>query len=303
MESISEVMGKILKERNLSTASSNELAKSALKNPKVKNFLTEHKDEITKEMIAASLTNLYIYVEQLEGRDDKIISDYQPQLFINGRVIDITYVPTSEKENALKKKQAAKKIELIDLPAKLRNVELSTAEQTPERKMALLEIASFLKSFAKDPHTRGLYLEGDFGVGKTYLLAGLANSVAKQGYQVSFLHVPSFIAGLSNHFSDNSLGKEVDRLASVPVLIFDDIGAETLSEWSRDDILGVILQKRMDNVLPTFFSSNMDMKQLEEHFAETRNNLDEVKAKRLMERVRFLSKEVVVGGQNRRHQN
>ena len=59
----------------------------------------------------------------------------------------------------------------------------------------------------------------------------------------------------------------------------------------------------MDNVLPTFFSSNMDMKQLEDHFAETRNNLDEVKAKRLMERVRFLSKEVVVGGQNRRHQN
>ena len=302
MESISEVMGKILKEQNLNNSNSDDLAKSALKNSEVQKFLTKHQTEITQEMIAASLTNLYIYAQQVEKKDDKIISDYQPQLFINGKVIDITYIPTSEKEKSNQKKQTDKKIELIDLPAKLRNIELATVDQTPERKMALLEIASFLKSFEKDSHTRGLYLEGDFGVGKTYLLAGLANSVAKKGYQVSFLHVPSFVAGLSNHFSDNSLGKEVDRLSKVPVLIFDDIGAESLSEWSRDDVLGVILQKRMDNILPTFFSSNMDMKALEEHFAETKNNLDEVKAKRLMERVRFLSKEVFVGGSNRRNQ-
>ena len=84
-------------------------------------------------------------------------------------------------------------------------------------------------------------------------------------------------------------------------MIFDDIGAETLSEWSRDDVLGVILQKRMDNVLPTFFSSNMTMDGLNEHFAKTRNSVDEVKARRLMERVRFLSKEVFVGGKNRRN--
>ena len=43
------------------------------------------------------------------------------------------------------------------------------------------------------------------------------------------------------------------------------------------------------------------MDDLMEHFAEIRNNVDEVKAKRLMERVRFLSKEVFVGGKNRRN--
>ena len=57
----------------------------------------------------------------------------------------------------------------------------------------------------------------------------------------------------------------------------------------------------MDNVLPTFFSSNITMDSLNEHFAETRNSVDEVKARRLMERVRFLSKEVFVGGKNRRN--
>ncbi|QNQ80125.1 primosomal protein DnaI [Lactobacillus sp. PV034] len=302
MESISEVIKKILQERKVAGDSA-ELAKSSLQNSAVKEFLTQHQNEISKEMIASSLTNLYIFAQQVEKANDKIISDYQPRLFINGSVIDIAYLPTQAKAMATKRQQVAKKIELIDLPNKLRKIELAQVEQTPERRMALLEIASFLKSFAKDPHARGLYLEGDFGVGKTYLLAGLANSIANEGYQVSFLHVPSFIASLSSHFSDNSLSQEVDRLANVPVLILDDIGAETLSEWSRDDVLGVVLQKRMDNVLPTFFSSNMDMKALEDHFAETKNSLDELKAKRLMERVRFLSKEVFVDGKNRRQFN
>lgn len=40
----------------------------------------------------------------------------------------------------------------------------------------------------------------------------------------------------------------------------------------------------------------MTMDGLNEHFAKTRNSVDEVKARRLMERVRFLSKEVFVGG-------
>ena len=303
MDSISDVMNKILNNRHLINKNCEDLIKSSLKNSEVQTFLRKNKDKITPEMIAASLTNLYVYVQQIEEKDDKIVHDYVPRLFINGRVIDITYVPTPKKEKETQKRKIAQKIELIDLPEKLRDVELAEVDQTPGRKTALLEIAKFLRSFKKDSHTRGLYLEGDFGVGKTYLLAGLANSVANEGYQVSFLHVPSFIASLSNHFSDNSLGKEVDRLAKVPVLIFDDIGAETLSAWARDDVLGVILQKRMDNVLPTFFSSNMDMNDLEEHFAETKNNLDEVKAKRLMERVRFLSKEVFVEGTNRRFQN
>ena len=179
--------------------------------------------------------------------------------------------------------------------------DLKNVEATPERENALNEVAMFLAEFKKNKHIKGLYLTGDFGVGKTYILAGVANAIARQGSRVVFLHVPSFIASLGSHFQDNSLNDEIDRIASAPVLIFDDIGAETLSEWSRDDVLGVILQKRMDNVLPTFFSSNITMDGLNEHFAETRNSVDEVKARRLMERVRFLNKEVFVGGKNRRN--
>lgn len=36
------------------------------------------------------------------------------------------------------------------------------------------------------------------------------------------------------------------------VLLIDDIGAENNSPWSRDEVLGTILQYRMDSDLTTF---------------------------------------------------
>jgi len=138
-------------------------------------------------------------------------------------------------------------------------VELSAVDKTPERIKALQEIGLFIQQYHVDKHAKGLYLEGDFGVGKTYMMAGLANGLAQEGNEVVFLHVPSFIAGLSDH-----------------------------------------LQRRMDNQLPTFFTSNMNFDALTIHFAQVKNSYDDVKAKRLMERIRCLSKEVFVGGENRR---
>jgi primosomal protein DnaI len=299
VEDISEVITRIIKKRKLGE-DSKKIAKTAIKHPKVQAFLAQNKERLNKEIVQASLPTIFTYVEQIES-PNPVMEGYTPKLFLNGKVIDITYVPTEAKLNSEAKKRAENRIELIDLPAKLRHVELENVDATPERDDVLDEVGIFLASFKKNKHTKGLYLTGDFGVGKTYILAGLTNSIARQGSRVVFLHVPSFIASLGSHFQDNSLNDEIDRIASAPVLIFDDIGAETLSEWSRDDVLGVILQKRMDNVLPTFFSSNMTMDGLNEHFAKTRNSVDEVKARRLMERVRFLSKEVFVGGKNRRN--
>ena len=132
------------------------------------------------------------------------------------------------------------------------------------------------------------------------MMAGLANGLAQEGNEVIFLHVPSFIAGLSDHFKDNSLTDKIMKIATATIVIFDDIGAESLTEWSRDEVLGVILQRRMDNQLPTFFTSNMNFDALTIHFAQVKNSYDDVKAKRLMERIRCLSKEVFVGGENRR---
>ena len=52
----------------------------------------------------------------------------------------------------------------------------------------------------------------------------------------------------------------------LPVLMLDDLGAESMTSWGRDEVLGTILQFRMLESLPTFFTSNFDFKELAESF-------------------------------------
>lgn len=299
MEPIDKVIKKIVKERNLGDEQS--LISQALHDPDVQAFLTANANKIDQKMVQNSMSNLYEYYSQ-KHTANKVMAGYAPQLFLNGKVIDIRYVPTKTKLAQDRKQAAERRLQLIDVPTRLHDVSLSEIDVNDDRKQVLTLIYDFLRKYKQDPDVQGLYLSGDYGVGKTYILAGLANYVVtNMNKNVVFLHVPTFIAGLASHFDDNSLQSEIRRLSECDLLILDDIGAESLSQWSRDDVLGVILQARMDNVLPTFFSSNLDMEALESHFEETRNATDPVKARRLMQRVRFLAKEVVVSGPDRRN--
>lgn len=298
MQNIGQIIKELIAEKKL-TANTDQLLTQALQDPDVQTFLKQNAKQITKEMLQRDLINIYLFVAQ-KHQPSAVTAGYEPELFVNEGSIDLTYHKTAAKLAQEKKQRDFNKLQLIDLPPRLHQVRLSQLDRNPERKEALAKIATFLQKFARDPHQKGLYLSGNFGVGKTYILAGLANQLAARGTEVVFLHVPTFISSLSSHFEDNSLPTQIKHLSTTPILILDDIGAESLSQWSRDDVLGVILQHRMDNILPTFFSSNFDMENLEKHFSQTKNAIDPVKAARLMQRVRFLAEEVVVSGPNRR---
>ena len=92
-----------------------------------------------------------------------------------------------------------------------------------------------------------------------------------------------------------------ETVKKAPLLLLDDIGAEYLTPWARDEILGTILQYRMDEELPTFFTSNLNLKQLEEHFSMTPNGKEEVKARRMIERIKDLTKEFELTGESNRN--
>ena len=91
--------------------------------------------------------------------------------------------------------------------------------------------------------------------------------------------------------------EKFDLIKNVPLLLLDDIGAEYLTGWSRDEILEPILQYRMDQGLPVFFTSNYDLLQLEKHFVL---NDDKVKAKRLIERIKQVSEPIELISKNMR---
>ncbi len=157
-------------------------------------------------------------------------------------------------------------------------------------------ILNFLKNYEKDKHQKGLYLSGNFGCGKTYLISALFNELAKKGYKSSIIFWPEFLRDLKASF-DFDFREKFDTIKTSPVLLIDDIGSEVVTPWSRDEILCTILQYRMQEHLPTFFTTNFNKEELERHLS---NNNDELKAKRIMERINQLTDNIEMISDNLR---
>ena len=90
------------------------------------------------------------------------------------------------------------------------------------------------------------------------------------------------------------------RYQSIDILCIDDIGAEKVSEWSRDEVLGTILQTIMNHNLTTFFTSNLTLEELEKHFTLTDKSDERIKARRIMERIKQLTIDMELISENRR---
>ena len=92
----------------------------------------------------------------------------------------------------------------------------------------------------------------------------------------------------------------LDEIMTSDILLIDDIGAENNSAWARDEVLGTILQYRMDNDLSTFFTSNFTIEELESVLSETSKGTDEIKARRIIERIKYLTIEEKLITKNKR---
>lgn len=281
------------------------------KDQDVQTFIAEHRDQLTDDDILKSSAKLYEFVKEKEKfltNDASMIAPgYEPKLFLNHHFIDVTYVPTEE---LLKKKEyetIRNRVQAISMPKDIKDASLDQFNITSERKEALSEAIMFMNDYYENPKEfhQGLYLYGTFGVGKTYLLGAIANGLATKGIRTTIIHFPTFCVEMKHSIKDDSVASKIDTVKKTPILMLDDIGADSMSAWIRDDVLGVILQYRMQEKLPTFFSSNLDMKQLEEeHLRFSQKGDDEpLKAKRIMERIKYLSKQITMIGENRRLDN
>ena len=160
-------------------------------------------------------------------------------------------------------------------------------------------VTNFIKEYKKGNTTKGLYLSGNFGSGKSYIVSACLNELVKDGYTAAMIYYPEFLRALKSSF-DTDFEEQYDYARKSDLLLLDDIGAENVTPWSRDEILGPILQYRMDNNLATFFTSNLSLEELEIHLSEGKNTVDKLKAKRIIERIKYLTTELKLISKNQR---
>lgn len=179
----------------------------------------------------------------------------------------------------------------FETPKMLMNASLSELITEKERANILKYIKDFLKKKVNDEPVKGLYLSGSFGSGKSYILSALLNELSLKGYKCVNINYPLLLNKLKASFSDYNYNDVMDEIMTCDVLLIDDIGAENNSPWSRDEVLGTILQYRMDSDLATFFTSNFTINELETELSETNKGTDLIKARRIIERIKYLTVE------------
>ncbi|MCM3162875.1 MULTISPECIES: primosomal protein DnaI [Bacillaceae] len=290
----------------------NDLKKEVLNNPDVQAFITKHSTEIEEGMINRSLVKLYEFVNQSKNCKNcpslsqckNILEGYHPHLVIQGRIIDLQYTkcPTKEATDERKKHEALIKSMYIPkdiLEAQFDKIDVDVEETSRLKVIGMAQ--DFVEAYNSGQRTKGLYLYGSFGVGKTYILGAIANELASHKVSSMLVYVPEFMRELKGSFQNSSLDEKLDAVKKIPVLMLDDLGAESVSSWMRDEILGTILQYRMLENLPTFISSNFGLKELQHHLAYSQRGEEEpVKAARIMERIKHMTIPVELVGRNRR---
>ncbi len=155
---------------------------------------------------------------------------------------------------------------------------------TPERKKCFKWATDFVVNFKEQ--NKALYLYGPFGTGKTYLLSAIANELSQRNIKTILAFFPDLSRELKSSINSNTLEDLVLELKTVDCLMLDDFGGEMASGWLRDEIIAPIFQHRLAEGKPTFISSNLDYNELVNHLANSKTGTDQLKAGRIIERVK-----------------
>lgn len=113
-----------------------------------------------------------------------------------------------------------------------------------------------------------IILLGTPGTGKTYFCAAVANYFLEMKKPVHYTNVRRFIEKIqSNINSGKNQYEAISKLDDVEILIFDDLGASTNSEWQQEMILDIV-DRRYSSEKPTIFTSNLSFEQIKKTFGE-----------------------------------
>ncbi len=218
---------------------------------------------------------------------------------VDGEIMIFSYRACKYKKKELK--DTNENITYFEIPEVLKNAKMSEVDIEDKNRTKLLKyINNFIKKYTKGEKIKGLYLHGSFGSGKSYILSALINELAKDNVYANIVYYPNLLRKLKESFNDNSYESELEGIMNCDILLLDDLGAENNTPWSRDEILGTILQYRMDNDLSTFITSNLNLEELETHLKATKDSTDKVKARRIIERIKQLTEDIELISENRR---
>ncbi len=147
------------------------------------------------------------------------------------------------------------------------------------------DVAAWCADFTES--SPSLLLRGKVGTGKTYQAYGAIRTLALRGVTVGW-HAdtaPGLLASLRPREGADSEA-EYRKVAAVPLLLLDDLGAAKGSEWT-EEILYRLVNDRYEAMLPGLFTSNVP-------------HLGDALGDRVASRLSEMCRQIKLGGEDRR---
>ncbi|MDP1391910.1 primosomal protein DnaI [Lysinibacillus capsici] len=288
------------------------MRREILEHPHVQGFLAQHADELNYDNVERNLPKLHEFISQSTeccGCDNtehctNYLKGFIPTLRVVRNSIEMDYVRCEQKIREEERRDVANMIASMHMPKDVLQATIHDLSIDDESRVAIAQKAAQFVKITKETGqlpAKGFYLYGKFGVGKSFVLGALANELASIKIRSVVVFVPEFLREMKNAIGDNTLNEKIDYIKKAPVLMLDDLGAETMTAWTRDEILGTIFHYRMAEQLPTFITSNFNYEELEHHLAQSqKGDIEVVKAGRIMERIKALTVPIEMRGKNRR---
>lgn len=211
----------------------------------------------------------------------------------DNNILLFNYVPCS----CHKELENEDKVLLFDVPQSIKEASLKNIHTDDKKRVPIIKyMTQFIKDYKKGEIGKGIYLSGSFGTGKTYLIAALFNHLAEEQVSSIIVHMPELNRKIKESF-DSDYSERFELLKRTPLLLLDDIGAEYITAWSRDEVLEPIINYRIEAKLPTFFTSNYNLEELETLYSL---NNDILKGRRIIDRIKHMTVQFELISQNRR---
>lgn len=130
---------------------------------------------------------------------------------------------------------------------------------------------------------QGFGLFGDGGTAKTHLLAAAVNYLLERKIQAVHVNTLEILEEIKATYETDEFGKPtkeiraseiVNLIKTCEYLSFDDVGTEKSTDWVREKFYEII-NHRYENEMPTVFSTNYTIEELQIHLGRSYRRLIE----------------------------
>lgn len=167
-----------------------------------------------------------------------------------------------EKEETAKKFGESKA--RLDLPPRFEKATFETFKEDLQP-LAYKTAREYADTYREGKTTKGLYLFGHAGSGKTHLASAIGNQLMLQE-GVRFASAPEILLNIKKTFNNQNPQSDstlLDRLSRTRLLIIDDLGSEKPTEWVQETLF-VLIDRRYTHYRPTIITSNLSLDELKD---------------------------------------